>query len=73
VVSLLGQLAPVNGVNHAVRTHQQFSLRVIGVDALRHGNNPDAGESQPLEKIESVGKASGEAGRVVDQDAVEWN
>ena|ERR1700675_4780114 len=45
-VCLLREFTPVHGIDHAVYAHEQFSLGVFGVDALRDGYDPDAGKRE---------------------------
>jgi len=53
---LLRQLAPVHSVDEAVNPDEKLSLRIVGINSLRYRNEANAGERQPLIKIQCVGQ-----------------
>ena len=70
-VSLLGQLLHVEAVHHAVDSHKDVSLLILGVDALAHSDQPDTSEVQPLENAQRILRVASEAAAVVEQDDIE--
>jgi hypothetical protein len=69
-VSLFGQFLHVQRIHKAMDCHEHICLFTLGVNALRHSNHAESGETQLFEELHRIRQAARDAARIIYQDYV---